>query len=75
MHRHTTAPSHGIGGHDAFLLAFVGQDYAIVLGAIFAEIEGAEIDPCAATHFLVDQEVCLLPFVFDNVMGIADALG
>ena len=75
VHRHTATPSHGIGGHYALLLAFVGQDYGIFLGFVFFKIKGAQVEPRTSTHFLIDVKVCLLPLVAYDVVSITHALG
>ena len=52
----------------------VGHDHTVVLVAAFVKIEGTQIDPCAATHLLVDAETCLLPLMTDDILGIVHAL-
>ena len=70
---HTAAKAHGIGADEAFAAAFVGELHAVALAAALLEVEGAEIDPRALPHLLVDQELRGLPLVIDGVVGIVDA--
>ena len=71
---HAAAEAHGIGRDDlaAFLRHIAQFDTALLS---FGEGEGAEIDPRAAAHGLVDGERSGAAFVTDGVAGVAGALG
>ena len=72
---HASAEAHGVGTDVAAVVAVVGEDDAVVAALPCGEVEGAEVDPCAAAHLLVYAEAGGLAAVVHGVGGIADAGG
>ena len=56
------------------MVAFIGQDDAVLRAFSLIEIKSAEIDPRAATHALIDSVVCCHTTVVDGVAGVRDAV-
>ena len=72
---HAAAETDGICRDDALVVALVGEDDAVVVAFAFGEVEGAEVDPCASAHLLVDAELCGDAAVLDGIVGVRDAAG
>ena len=67
---HTSSKSYSITCHDTFGRSLIGHDNTIELIATFIEIKCAQIDPCAASHSLVDCKFCNLPLVKNEIFSI-----
>ena len=71
---HATAEAHGIGGHHAVLVLGEVRQHHLALCA-FVEGEGAEVDPCAATHLLVHGKLGLAVLMVDGITCVGRAVG
>ena len=62
---HTAAKSHGISSHNAWLVAEIGENDAVLLAATCIEIKGSQIYPGRTAHLLIDMKLCgntLMPY-------------
>ena len=70
---HASAETYGISADDSLFTALVTQyDHAVVVVS-FVKLEGAQVDPGAASHLLVDGKLCDSTFMEYQVFGISDA--
>ena len=60
---HTSTEADGISSDNTFLVALVRERHAVELAITGIKVKGAEIDPGASTHLLVDTELCALALV------------
>ena len=72
---HASAEAYGIGAHHTRHVALVteGHEAIVVLSAV--ELEGAQIDPCAASHLLVHAELRGTSLVEHRVAGVVHGTG
>ena len=72
---HASAKADSICSNHSAARSLVGADHAVELVAAFVEIEGAQVNPGASTHTLVNGKLCSFALVINDVSCIAHALG
>ena len=71
---HAATEAHGIGCHDAMMSTLVGNGDAVESAIASIEVERSQIDPCGASHLLVDTELSLLATMPDRIEHIIHAV-